>query len=501
MSTHIAPGRVSVVCLLLALMSSCAPVKPRDRSPALSMGARTAVLQNGATGALPLTGQPMEAVVRDTLGGAHPVDPFEDLLLRAGLERIDELPPRDRPLDRDGATRLLNVLVNRPLPMRRFPQRMGACFLLREVIEKGAASREELVRRTARFRMVAVLRPDGYLAWVLNGRTQQRAGPGRVELKDGVFTANGFELGRFYTGLHWAFRLADAEMNATPDSRILAEVYDDADLFGRTMDGVESAFVEIAMALGKALSRPVDTIAALRNLPESVALLIASSPAYLERFENMTPGEQIEAVAKLYGTVIATFASGGVAAGSVTRGLGGTETLSLSLSANGALALTRVAVPAGEAVAVLAGGMATGIVLNESVQATGKLANPPDGPRSFVPESYMDPRLLVDMEPARKLARSTTNAAGQVRNAGYFWRQLLKRYPEMFSDWNRYRIEILEVSPRVDAVWAKHNPTHASFMGDILHHHHLEHGRMAVPLPQTVHGKWTTSLHPGAGWR
>lgn len=440
--------------------------------------------------------QPGETIARVVVGGAMQVDPFEDLLSHAGLKTVQELPPRDRALTPDGAALLLNLLMNRPLSLRKYPQRMGACFLLREVMEKGAASREELVRRVQRFRMVAVLRPDGYLAWVLSGRTQQKAGPGPVELKDGVFKANGFELGRFYTGLHWAFRLADAEMKPASDSRVLANVHDDADFFGRTMDGVESAFFEMAMALGKAFSRPIDSIAALRNLPESIALLIASSPAYLERFEMMTPGEQIEAVAKLCGTVIATFASGGAAAGSVTRGLGGTEALSLSLAANGTLALARFAVPAGEAVAILAGGTAAGIVLQEGVRTSGAESGL-SGPRSFVPESYMDPRLLVDMEPARKLLRSTTNAAGHVRNAGYFWRQLINRYPEMFSKWNRYRIEELGLAPRVDATWTKHNPTHANFMGDTLHHHHLEHGRMAVPLPQTVHEGWTGPLHPG----
>src|SRR3954469_19170991 len=128
-------------------------------------------------------------------GSVVVLDAFEGLLAHAGLDALNQLSPRDRPLDREGATRLLALLLDQPLPLRSFPQRMGACFLLREVLESGLASRDELNRRVDRFRQVAVLRPDGYLAWVLSGHTQQRAGPGQVEFKDGVFKANGFVQG------------------------------------------------------------------------------------------------------------------------------------------------------------------------------------------------------------------------------------------------------------------------------------------------------------------
>ena len=32
-------------------------------------------------------------------------------------------------------------------------------------------------------------------------------------------------------------------------------------------------------------------------------------------------------------------------------------------------------------------------------------------------------------------------------------------------------------------------------MNEVLHHHHIDHGNMAVPLPQGIHQKWTSSLH------
>ncbi len=117
------------------------------------------------------------------------------------------------------------------------------------------------------------------------------------------------------------------------------------------------------------------------------------------------------------------------------------------------------------------------------------------GTASLVPESYMNSRLLVNMEPARNLVGSTLNAGGEVRNASYFWQQLIGREPQMFSRGNLYRVQELGLSPRVDATWVKYNPTHQRFMNDVLAHHHIDQGPIAVPLPQTVHQQWTSVLH------
>ncbi|MFB1485460.1 hypothetical protein U8525_34480, partial [Corallococcus sp. RDP092CA] len=69
-----------------------------------------------------------------------------------------------------------------------------------------------------------------------------------------------FELGRFYSGKGGVFRAVDAQLQAS-DWRPLAEVYDDADVINRSLDGAEDAFVELYHALGQLLSRPVDSIA------------------------------------------------------------------------------------------------------------------------------------------------------------------------------------------------------------------------------------------------
>lgn len=334
-----------------------------SRPPTLTRGTAAPALARGST--------------------VQPVDAFERLLLAAGADDRAQWPLREPPLDREGATRLLGYLLNRPLPLRSFPQRMSACFLLREVLENGPASREELNRRVDRFRQVAVLRPDGYLASALTGRTQQRAGPGALEFKDGVFQASGFVLGQFYSGRSGVYRPVDAQIRPLDHSVPIAEVYDDADVPSRVMDGMEESFFALAMGVGKFFSQPVDSLVGLKDLPAGAAALIASSPEYLERFELMTTGEQIQTVSRLTTTLITMFAGGGAVA-NVTRGLGGMDVLGLSVSAQGTLALSRVVVPAGEVVTALAGGVGATIVLHQAA-IPGQSAQPSPPQTGTVP--------------------------------------------------------------------------------------------------------------------
>jgi hypothetical protein len=212
--------------------------------------------------------------------GAVRVDAFESLLVLAGLDDFNDLPPRGAVLTPEEAFRLLALLLNKPVTLGSFPPRMAVCHLLREVLEGGEVSREELLRRVERFRRVAVLRPDGYLAWTLSGRTQQKVGP--VEWKGEAFRAGSFELGRFYTVSGWVFRQADARLGPVMDGPGLAEVYDDADYISRSLDGAQEAFVDLYHAMGQLLSYPWDSIVALQHLPAGVAALLASSPEYLE---------------------------------------------------------------------------------------------------------------------------------------------------------------------------------------------------------------------------
>ena len=314
--------------------------------------------------------------------GSTQEDAWEKLLTDAGLEERDER-PLGGALSPTQAARLLGVLLRKPMTLRTFPPRMAVGHLLREVLEKGGVSREELLRRVERFARVAVLRPDGYLAWTRTGRTQQKAAP--VEWREGSFRAGPFELGRFYVSNGFVFQLADERLESVGGS-VFVEVYDDADSVGRTLDGAEAAFVKLALSLGQFFTRPLDSLAALKEFPAGVAALIASSPEYFERFRYMTRGEQVQAISELATNLLVTTGTATATTRTVTGALAGAEATVpvLSLSAQGALTLERVAVPVGRAAAVLGGGPGAAIILHRANMAT-QGAGPSKGPGQWGP--------------------------------------------------------------------------------------------------------------------
>ena len=307
--------------------------------------------------------------------GMLEVDAFEKLLVYAGLDPTEDLPLRGNPLTSEEAARVLALLLQKAVTLGNFPPRTAAAHLLREALEGGEVSREELLRRVERFARVAVLRPDGYLAWARNGRTQQKVAP--VEWRDGAFRAGLFELGRFYVSNGSIFRLANERL-APVDSAVFVEVYDDANVISRTLDGAEEAFIELYHALGQLFTHPLGSLAALRHLPAGVAALIASSPEYWERFRYMTAGEQMKVVARLTTNLLVTWG----AASATTRTLGGLMAGAeatvpvLSLSAEGALVIERIAVPVGQTASVLSGGPGAAIILHRANTAAGQSSSP-----------------------------------------------------------------------------------------------------------------------------
>ncbi|MFY1831722.1 Tox-REase-5 domain-containing protein [Myxococcus fulvus] len=305
------------------------------------------------------------------------------LLQDAGLEVSDARPVSGSSLTPTHAARLLATLLKRDVTLGQFPARLAVGFILREVLATGEVTRDELARRVGRFRHLAVLRPDGCLAWVRTGGTQQRVAS--VEWRDGAFRAHGFELGRFYDGSTGVFRLLNDELqeeNGFP----LADVHDDADVISRALDGAEEAFVGLALAVGKLFSTsPADNLAALQKMPAAVVALLESSPEYLERFRYMTQGEQVQAVSKLVTNVIATWGTVSAA----TRTLEGTalataEVPVLALSADGTVAMRLVMAPVGRAAAMLSGGPGAAIILQRA-GTTAKQGGPSKGPGQWGP--------------------------------------------------------------------------------------------------------------------
>ncbi|MFP2960780.1 hypothetical protein ACLEPN_23930 [Myxococcus sp. 1LA] len=307
---------------------------------------------------------------------------WEKLLADAGLSERDARPVVGSSLTPTHAARLLGTLLGKDVTLGQFPSRLAVGFMLREVLATGEVSRAELERRVGRFKHLAVLRPDGRIAWVRTGRTQQRVGD--VEWKDGAFRARGFELGRFYDGRTGVFRLLNDELREESGFP-LADVHDDADVISRTLDGAEEAFVGLALAVGKFFSTsPADNLAALRELPAAVVALLESSPEYLERFRYMTRGEQVQAVSKLVTNLIATW--GTVSAATRTlegAALATAEVPVLALSGQGTAAMRIVAAPVGRAAAVLSGGPGAAIILQRAGEGGNSGATPRSEPNGF----------------------------------------------------------------------------------------------------------------------
>ncbi|NTX15466.1 hypothetical protein HUA76_32320 [Myxococcus sp. CA056] len=363
-----------ILCAVL-FVTGCAGVEPSTRRRTFQQ--RSALLGEGETEARHSRGQRSDA--------------FDALLRDAGLEDRDERPVAGSSLTPTHAARLLEALTGKDVTLGQFPARVAVGFMLREILVAGEVARAELVRRVGRFTQLAVLRPDGCLAWVRSGQTQQRVGA--VEWKDGAFRVGQFELGVFYSGKGGVFRELNARLEETGGGAF-ADVHDDADYLSRTLDGAEEAFVGLALAVGQFFSTsPADNLAALRQMPEAVAALLESSPEYMERFQYMTRGEQIQAVSKLVTNLIATWGT----ASAATRTLQGAtlataEVPVLSLSAQGALAMERVAVPVGRAAAVLSGGPGAAIILQRASTAA-KSGAPSKGPGQWGPaKESMSPR-------------------------------------------------------------------------------------------------------------
>ncbi|RKH13362.1 hypothetical protein D7X74_21985 [Corallococcus sp. CA047B] len=440
--------RADVVVLCLALVvAGCAGVEtPSGRGGSRVLRQRAAYASDGSSEGRrsaeaededpeqPRRGQPVRLPSGTVILGNRPgalsrqalelglldVDAFEKLLVRAGLEDVDDLPVRRNPFTPEDAVEVLGRLMEKPVSLRSLPPRMAAGFLLREVLERGEVSREEMVRRVARFarEQVAVLRPDGYLAWALDGSTQQKVAP--VAWKDGAFRAGSFELGHFYSGRGGVFRHVDAQLRAS-DWRPLAEVYDDADVINRSLDGAEDAFVGLYHAVGQVLSRPTDSIAGLRHLPAGVVALIASSPEYWERFQLMTAGEQIREVARLATNVLVTWGAASATTRTVTGMMAGAEATVpvLSLSAEGALVLERIVVPVGRTAAVLSSGPGAAIVLQRAHTASPGAA-PSAGPGKWGPaRESMSERARRYQEQISGRSADEAYWVGEVKFDGY----------------------------------------------------------------------------------
>ncbi|WP_128331610.1 RHS repeat-associated core domain-containing protein [Apibacter sp. HY039] len=128
---------------------------------------------------------------------------------------------------------------------------------------------------------------------------------------------------------------------------------------------------------------------------------------------------------------------------------------------------------------------------------------------------YQNPVLLVDPNGKQTVneftsgvkidmtgapAGSSTNAKGFARNGEWFWKEVYKSNPEMFSKNNVWKVQN-GYSPVVDDTWISHNASHVGYKGGKLIHHHIDQGRFAVGIPEKVHLRFFKQLHNrSASW-
>jgi hypothetical protein len=320
-------------------------------------------------------------------------DALVQVLQRAGLTRAHEQLPDGAPLSPEEASALFNALLEKPVTVASFGPRLVTSRLLREVVEGDEeVSRAELLERAKRYERLAVLRPDGVLAMALTGAARQRVG--EVQWREGSFRAGSFVVGALYSGATGVWRPVDAALQRGWDSPVLAEVRDDVTAPG----GDEDTFIELVLVLGQLLTHQGDSAAALAQLPEGLATLVTSSPAYLERFQRQTRGEQVRELSRLSATLLSTW---GTVAGTPRtlaaqgRGWEAHRVPVLSLTEDGMLVVERVAVPVGRAVTVLGEGPGAAALLHleTSLSEPGRRPEPVGGPGRWAPSrELLSPR-------------------------------------------------------------------------------------------------------------
>jgi RHS repeat-associated protein len=76
--------------------------------------------------------------------------------------------------------------------------------------------------------------------------------------------------------------------------------------------------------------------------------------------------------------------------------------------------------------------------------------------------------------------------AGGIENSRQFWTQWSSTYGDTLSAANQ-RLISQGLAPVVDGAWTRQFPEHAPYLDQILIHHHLDYGPMAIPLPEPIH--------------
>jgi uncharacterized protein DUF4157 len=298
---------------------------------------------------------------------------LQGLLTRAGLSVAQQQIPTANLLAVDAA-RISNLLLQAHPSIVAIGPRMVADRLMRDVISGGGhTSIAAVVQRLSAFDPLILLRPDGYIAHAVTGEAIQRAG--KIQFVNGELHAGGLVAGTFYYSNGGVFYRADESLK--PMGPPIGELGLEHDAVNSALDGAADALVGVAAGLYQLIRHPIDSIAALRQLPGAISQLIENCPEYWDLFRAKPLNDQIRDISKLV-TTLATMYGG--AAGATTRiaaaagELGSVTIRALTLTGNGELAWATVAVPVGTAATALSSGPGAVYVLhmaNSSLNNSG----------------------------------------------------------------------------------------------------------------------------------
>jgi hypothetical protein len=301
------------------------------------------------------------------------MDYFQGLMVRAGVPP-HALPEDGHRITPDEALRLLSWLLSADVKMRDFgPWRM-ASYLLWEVVNgERTVSRQQLHERMRRFAQLLVLRPDGYLVLATTGEALQFVD--KVRLENGALRAEDFEVGPFYTVVQGRFLYpVDGSLTRHPDARVAGVFSPDKGVLGPAAEGAGMAVVDTVTGIASLVLHPRESLEALAQLPSAVRSLIEHSPEYWEHFRSLPSGEQVRDVSRLLTNVLITCGTAGAGsakAASTAGKLGRLGVPVLTLSAEGMLAVRRVAVPAQAMTTAVSTGSGALWILHMSAQGAG----------------------------------------------------------------------------------------------------------------------------------
>lgn len=326
----------------------------------------------------------------EAMEGGGKEDDCQQLLRHAGLAAA--LQP-GQALSPEKARIIWSSLLENPPSLRSFGPRTVLARLLRDAFASGqSVAYGELRARTARFRRLVVVRPDGYVTVAVTGTPI--AGLGRPRLHQGEWYAQGLRVGAFYFDHGGVFYAVDAALQKQGNP--VGELPLGRAPVTAALLGAEDALGEMVRGLATLLTEPVRTLEGLVQLPAVVAGLIATSPEYFARYGAMNLEDQIREAARL-STHVLTLQGGAAAAG--PRLASGARLPVLGLSTGGALVVREVLVPAGVTTAVVGAGVASAsVVLMAQAGPTGSGAPepkrwppPPEGPGEWVEKAERMP--------------------------------------------------------------------------------------------------------------